>query len=117
VHLPRYSPVVKVSGAVNSPSSIAFVPGEGLRYYVDAAGGLLSTGDLSHAYVVQPNGTRERYRHRRGPLLDIDPEPLAGGEIVVPAKPAEQRTFSDRAAPVMQVLTGLATLLLVVSRL
>jgi protein involved in polysaccharide export with SLBB domain len=116
VHVPRFSPVVRVSGAVSSPASVAYVPGMNLKYYIDAAGGTLPTGNEDRSYVVQPNGTREVYHHRFAMIPDGVPTPEAGAEVVVPVKPEEKTTLGDRLLPFAQALTALATFVYVISR-
>ena len=59
IHLPQFSGIVEVQGAVNSPRGVAWVPGEKLDYYVRAAGGLARTGDVERSYVTQPDGSVE----------------------------------------------------------
>ena len=39
LHIPEYTPSVKVAGAVNSPGSVLWRQGANLSYYVSAAGG------------------------------------------------------------------------------
>ena len=39
LHIPEYTPSVKVAGAVNSPGSVLWRRGANLTYYVGAAGG------------------------------------------------------------------------------
>jgi polysaccharide export outer membrane protein len=116
IFVPRYSPVVRVSGAVSSPSSITYVAGRSLNYYVDAAGGPLANGDRDRSYVVQPNGTRELYRHRWGIIPDAVPTPEAGAEVVVPLKPESHSDWTQTLVPLTQALTALATFIYVISR-
>jgi polysaccharide export outer membrane protein len=116
IYVPRYSPVVRVSGAVSSPSSISYRPGANMNYYVDAAGGTLANGDRDHAYVVQPNGFRELYRSHWGPVPDQVPTPEAGAEIVVPVKPEDKSDWRQILGPVAQTLTALATFVYVITR-
>src|SRR6185437_17006308 len=116
IFVPRYSPVVKVSGAVNSPSSVEYVPGAGLSYYIAAAGGALPKGDVSHSYVVQSNGSREVYRNHWWILPDHDPVVSAGGEVVVPLKPDDKRPLAETLAPIAQAVTALVALLVVIRR-
>ena len=80
VHIPRYIPTVRVQGAVNFPSSVTYVPGSGISYYLDAAGGVNYQGDKGKAFVQQPNGLT-----RRGG------RPLAGAVIMVPEKDPNDR--------------------------
>jgi len=116
IHVPRYSPVVKVRGAVNSPTSVSYMPGADLNYYIAAAGGTLSNGDRNRSYVTQPNGTRQVYRHRIGFIPDGVPKPEAGAEIYVPIKPEQKASISDRLVPITQALTGLVTIIYLVSK-
>jgi hypothetical protein len=116
IFVPRYSPVVRVSGAVSSPSSIRYAAGRGVNYYIDAAGGTLANGDRDRSYVVQPNGTRELYRHHWGPYPDAVPTPEAGAEIVVPLKPDTHADWTQTLVPLTQALTALATFIYVISR-
>jgi protein involved in polysaccharide export with SLBB domain len=116
IYVPRYSPVVRVSGAVSSPSSITYLPGADLKYYVDAAGGALPTGNVDRSYVVQPNGFREVYRHRFSVIPDGVPTPEAGAEVVVPIKPESNSDWKGTLVPFAQVLTALATFVYVISR-
>jgi polysaccharide export outer membrane protein len=116
INVPQYSPVVRVSGAVNSPASITYQPGRDLNYYIDAAGGTLPTGNRAGSYVVQPNGTREVYRQHWGPLPDAVPEPAAGAEIVVPIKVEDHSDWTTTLVPLAQALTALATFIYVISR-
>jgi protein involved in polysaccharide export with SLBB domain len=116
IFVPRYSPVVRVSGAVSSPSSITYAPGRSMNYYLDAAGGTLANGDRDRSFVVQPNGTRELYRHRWGPLPDAVPTPEAGSEIVVPIKPESHGDWTQTLVPFTQAVTALATFIFVITR-
>ena len=75
INIPRFSPYVMVSGAVQSPTAVAYVHGRNARYYVDAAGGPTQSADNGRTYVQQPNGAVER---------GGTPEP--GATVVVPAK-------------------------------
>jgi hypothetical protein len=116
INVPQYSPVVRVSGAVNSPASITFQSGKDLNYYIDAAGGTLPLGNRTASYVVQPNGTREVYRHHWGPLPDGVPQPAAGSEVVVPTKAEDHSDWTTTLVPLTQALTALATFIYVLSR-
>ncbi|MDP3775394.1 MAG: SLBB domain-containing protein, partial [Gemmatimonadales bacterium] len=107
--VPEYLPTVKVEGAVNSPVTVAYRPGAGVGYYVDAAGGLARRADRKRTYVVQPNGAVTRPNRR--------PEP--GARIYVPAVPeGEGKTdWGQVLSAVATVLTSALTIILVVQRL
>jgi protein involved in polysaccharide export with SLBB domain len=71
-------------GAVNAASAVAFVPGQNVDDYINAAGGPSPTADLRRAYVRQPNGKVQSVRRRRL-LPDHVPTVRAGAVVTVPA--------------------------------
>lgn len=107
IFLPQYSAVVDVRGAVSSPVAVAFVPGEDLRYYIRAAGGLTQKAEEKSAYVIQPNGKVESI-NRRFLLPDGVPEPGPGSVVVVPERDAtDRRDYTALAAAAAQVAASL----------
>ena len=90
IFIPRYSGVVHVTGEVNSPIAVAYVPGRDLPWYVRSAGGAGAKADLGRAYVTQPNGKVEAAVKRRF-LPDDHPRPRPGSVIVVPQKDPSER--------------------------
>lgn len=114
--LPRFIPTVQVSGAVNSPIAVAYVPGKRLRYYVDAAGGDTYLADFGRAYVRQPNGIVEPYK-RRFFLPDVNPKAQAGAQVVVPARdPDDRKDWTAIAGSIAQILASAVAVIVVVSR-
>ncbi|HXI20767.1 MAG TPA: SLBB domain-containing protein, partial [Gemmatimonadales bacterium] len=110
IFIPEYIPVVYVNGAVNSPGSVTYVPGEGLDYYVDAAGGYTRTADKNRAYVTQPNGKVKSVHARFWWLPDSKPHPIAGAAVFVPElNPADRRDWLATATSLAQIIAGLAT--------
>jgi protein involved in polysaccharide export with SLBB domain len=85
VFVPRFNAVVTVRGAVNSPLTVSFAPGQDLSYYVRAAGGPAGNADVGRAYVTQANGKVESVQRRRL-LPDGIPRPRAGSTVTVPAR-------------------------------
>jgi hypothetical protein len=75
IYIPRFIPTVRVEGAVNFPSSVTYVPGAGVDYYIDAAGGAAHQADKGKTFVQQPNGLIQRGER---------PEP--GAVVIVPEK-------------------------------
>ena len=94
IHIPRYIPTVRVEGAVNSPASVTYVPGRGLGYYIDAAGGFSRQADKGSRFVQQPNGLIEKRGH---------PEP--GAVVVVPGKDPDDRGVD--LVSVVSAITGI----------
>jgi hypothetical protein len=65
---------------------VPFVPGEGIDYYVLAAGGRGARADIGRVYVTQPNGKVQGVKRRRF-HPDDTPEPMPGARVYVPARP------------------------------
>lgn len=119
IFIPRYSGVVMVTGAVNSPIAVAYVPGRDLPWYVRSAGGPAVRADLGRAYVTQPNGKVEAAVKRRfGP--DDQPKPRPGGVIFVPERDPNERdsltVFSSAFTTIASVLGSLIAIVAILNR-
>lgn len=77
VHIPAYISTVRVEGAINFPSSVAYFPNRSTNYYVTAAGGYTAAADKGRTYVQQPSGL----------VVKKSTKPEPGAVIVVPEKP------------------------------
>lgn len=115
IYIPRYSGVVNVRGAVNSPVGIPYVPGRGMDYYIAAAGGPSRLADPGRAYVTQPNGKVES-AHRRM-LVKVHPQPGPGSVVFVPEKdPNDKKDYTGMTQAVAQVLASLVAIVVIVTR-
>jgi protein involved in polysaccharide export with SLBB domain len=114
--IPRFNAVVRVQGAVNAPSNVAYIPGRDVNYYVDAAGGPSRTGDKDHAYVTQPSGRLESV-HERLFLPDGVPVPRPGAVVTVPEKAISDKSdWVGLATVFAQVVASLATIVVITRR-
>ena len=115
LYIPPYLPTVRVEGAVNSPGSVTYVRGQGLDYYLSAAGGVSFKGDKGRAFVQQPNGN-VRAVHKR-PLFfgTSKPTPEPGAMVIVPVR---DTTSHSQAATILSavgtILAALTTIVVVV---
>jgi protein involved in polysaccharide export with SLBB domain len=116
VYIPPYRPTVRVEGAVNSPRSVTYVQGQGLDYYLSAAGGISFSGDRKRVFVEQPNGN-VRTVHKR-PFLFFGtskPAPEPGALVMVPARDTTARSDAGATlAGIAQILGALTTIIVVV---
>ena len=104
-------------GAVNAPMSVTYVPGKGLGYYVNAAGGLHREADEKRTFVTQPNGKVESVRKHWWFIPDSRPDPLPGSTVFVPTKdPNDRKDWLGIVGSVAQILASLTTVIVVVLR-
>jgi polysaccharide export outer membrane protein len=116
VHVPSFRPTVNVTGAVNSPVAVAYVPGRDIDYYISAGGGPNRKADASRAYVTQPNGKVES-RPRRSQLMGRSPRPKPGSTVVVPERdPNDKRDYAQAVGSVAQVLASLVAIIALIVR-
>lgn len=112
LYIPRFSAIVRVEGAVNSPVAVTYSPGEDLNYYIRAAGGPTRKADVDHAYVTQPNGKVDA-ESQRFLIPDYIPKPKAGGVVFVPendgtAGTSALATFGTLAGTLSSLIAVLA---------
>ncbi len=117
IAIPEFDPIVYVSGAVNAPVAVAYVPGKDIDFYVQAAGGYTIKGDKSRAYTTQPSGKVESVR-RKFFLPDSRPRPRAGARVFVPEKPPEDKSQTlATLGSIAQILASLVTVAIVATKL
>ena len=115
--IPRYSAVVAVQGAVNSPVSVTYAPGKSIEYYIRAAGGPSLKADLDRAYVTQPNGKVET-RQAHFLLPDGIPRPKPGSTVFVPEHDASYHApdLLANVGAIAQIGATLLTLVIALRR-
>jgi polysaccharide biosynthesis/export protein len=114
ITIPRYDAVVRVDGAVNSPTALPYIRGKDMQYYIRAAGGGRLDADLPRTYVTQPNGRVDAVA-RRFLLPDGQPTPRPGAVVTVPQRDRQER--QDNLAARTQVVSIVATVATVLASL
>lgn len=100
IYVPQLNNVVKISGEVMFPNTVAYEQGRSATYYLNQAGGVSRDGKRSLAYIVYPNGQVSRMG--KGKILP-------GCELVVPTKP-ERKADAGRATMWMTLASSIATI-------
>ena len=100
IYIPQLNNVVKISGEVMFPNTVAYVEGKSASFYINQAGGLSTKGKKSLAYIVYPNGQVGKIR--RGDVLP-------GCEIVVPTKP-EKKIDTQRTSMWLALASTVSTI-------
>ncbi|MHB1168921.1 MAG: SLBB domain-containing protein [Longimicrobiales bacterium] len=117
IHVPRFDPTIRITGAVAYEGWVAYEPGKDLDYYIRQAGGYRATADESRVAITGPDGRRQTVA--RG-LLRGTPVPPAGSEIHVPELVAGQRTgmsWGDVLTRTVAFASTIATLIFAVQQL
>jgi polysaccharide biosynthesis/export protein len=113
--IPEYSPTVTVRGAVNSPATFLFQPGQGLQYYIANAGGFRNDADEGRLSVRYANGTaRTRSKFL---FWSSWPEPGPGSEVAVPTRdPEDQFDTRGLITDLVAILGSITTVIVVLVR-
>ena len=86
--IPERTNSVFVYGEVSSEGAIAYMPNEGVEYFVEKSGGYKRFADNESIYILHPNGETQRYSKQRN-LFANQPRDLnmyPGSVIFVPRK-------------------------------
>lgn len=100
IYVPQLNNVVKISGEVMFPNTVAYMEGKSASFYISQAGGVSTNGKKSLAYVVYPNGQVGKIRHSKI---------LPGCEIVVPTKP-ERKMDTQRTSMWLALASTVSTI-------
>jgi protein involved in polysaccharide export with SLBB domain len=114
LHIPLYSPTVVVRGAVNSPVTVMYRPGEDLDYYIANAGGYRADADKGRVSVRYANGsarTRSKFL-----FFSSYPEPGPGSEVLVPVEPEGGTEWVAVLGPLLSGVGSVAALIIAVWR-
>lgn len=116
ITVPAYNSTVTIKGAVNQASTVAYVRGKDIFYYINSAGGAAKDGDEGRAFVTQPSGKLESVRSRMLMPRTV-PEPRAGSIVTVPVMdPADKRDYLATAAAIAQVLGSTIAIIVALRR-
>jgi len=117
VQVPEFEPSVQITGAVNSPGSVLWQPGETLDDYLHAAGGLGRYAVSGRVSVHYANG-EVRTRHKVFIFFSSSPTPDPGSIVVVPARdPNDKTDLVALFGSIAQALAGSLAIVLVVTKL
>jgi protein involved in polysaccharide export with SLBB domain len=117
IHVPRFNPTIRVTGAVTYSGYVAYRPGADLEYYIEQAGGYRGDADESRVAITGPDGRRQTVA--RG-LLRGSPVPVAGSEIYVPERTVDSRSgmsWGDVLTRTVAFASTVATLIFAVQQL
>ena len=113
--IPEYDPTVRVTGAVNSPTSVLYRDGGDLDYYIANAGGYRRNADKGRVSVRYANGSA---RVKSGFLFFRSvPKPGPGSTVFVPeSPPSEGLDVTQLLATVAQILVSAVAIVAIATR-
>jgi protein involved in polysaccharide export with SLBB domain len=116
ISVPVFNAVVTIRGAVNAPSSVAYVRGKGIDYYIGAAGGPTPKADEDHAYVTQPSGKLETVKKHTF-VPDHVPKPRPGSVVTVPENDGTpKRDYVALITGLAQIIGSTVAIIIAVTR-
>lgn len=115
IFVPEYNPIVRVEGAVASPTSVQYRRGASLRFYVQNAGGWSRTSDKGRVSVRQANGSASSVSRllffRRYPKVG------PGSTIFVSARPEpEPLNVTAVLSATAQILASTVAIIVIATR-
>lgn len=105
--VPEYLNTVRIQGDVMFPNVVQYVPGKGLEYYINSAGGYSQDAKRSKVYIVMMNGNVTKAHM----TTKIEP----GCEIIVPSK--KDKAERMQPAEILSLGTSTASLATMIATL
>ncbi len=102
IYVPEQLSTVRISGDVLYPNSVVFVPGKGVSYYINSAGGYGSRAKRSGTYIVYMNG--------RVQVASKGAKVEPGCEIIVPQRPDRKGMSTAEVMAMASAGTSMATM-------
>ena len=103
IYVPEKLSTVKISGDVLYPNTVIYVPGQGVRYYINNAGGYGVGAKRSKTYIVYMNG---KVMPANSGSATIEP----GCEIVVPQRTMNFTTSLSQFMAMTSTFTSMTTM-------
>ena len=110
--VPKKLETVRLRGELLYPTTVRFLNGKSLKYYIDSSGGFDSKAKKGDTYVVYANG--DVARTKKFLLFNIYPKVEPGCEVIVPKKELKNPIAANQ---LLSFTTGLATLILAINQI
>lgn len=111
IFVPKIPSEVQVVGSVASSSSIRFLEGKKVKYYIDRAGGYTRNSDKNQTRLIRADGKVISGGSLRGKKVEL------GDVIVVPQKIREDKDWMKFFANTAAILSGVVTTVFVIVKL
>ena len=111
--IPKHPMVVSLSGAVQTPGLLKYIPGKKVKYYINNVGGFQGESNYGSALIVRANGKVESATKR----FSRDPIVNEGDEIKVAFKEkGEPFDLSEFLKESSSIMASFATVIFIISQ-
>ena len=110
--VPKKLETVRLRGELLYPTTVRFLAGKSLKYYINSSGGFDNKAKRSGTYIVYANG--DVARTKKFLFFNIYPKAEPGSEVIIPKKNIKTPLATNQ---ILNFTTGLATLILAISQI
>ncbi|MFL2665784.1 MAG: SLBB domain-containing protein, partial [Flavobacteriaceae bacterium] len=110
--IPKKLETVRLRGELLYPTTVRFLQGKSLKYYINSSGGFDSKAKRSGTYIVYANG--DVARTKKFLFFNVYPKAEPGSEVIVPKKAIKSPIAANQ---LLSFTTGLATLILAINQI
>jgi len=110
--VPKKLETVRLRGELLYPTTVRFLQGKSLKYYINSSGGFDSKAKRSGTYIVYANG--DVARTKKFLFFNIYPKAEPGSEVIIPKKAIKSPIAANQ---LLSFTTGLATLILAINQI
>jgi len=110
--IPKKLETVRLRGELLYPTTVRFLNGRSLKYYINSSGGFDNKAKRSGTYVVYANG--DVARTKKFLFFNLYPKIEPGSEVIVPKKALKNPIATSQ---ILNFTTGLATLILAINQI
>ena len=113
ISIPKHPMVVSLSGAVQTPGLLKYIPGKKSGFYIDNVGGFQIEADRSRTLLVRANGKVISANKR----FWWDPEVNEGDQIIVSLKEKKEPfDTSEFLKDTASIMASFATVIFIISQ-
>ena len=110
--VPKKLETVRLRGELLYPTTVRFLQGKSLKYYINSSGGFDAKAKRSGTYIVYANG--DVARTKKFLFFNVYPKAEPGSEVIVPKKAIKSPIAANQ---LLSFTTGLATLILAINQI
>jgi len=110
--VPKKLETVRLRGELLYPTTVRFLQGKSLKYYINSSGGFDIKAKRTGTYIVYANG--DVARTKKFLFFNIYPKAEPGSEVIVPKKAIKNPIAANQ---LLSFTTGLAALILAITQI